>query len=94
MPRIKKEASLDLETWKIAQEIENYSDWTRQCLHAYASGNDYVSEARLRMRWVAAARQLAALVIEYAATIDPDHGQTVETLIAKAMEQTRLEEFE
>ena len=94
MPRIKKEASLDLETWKIAQEIENYSEWTRQCLHAYASGSDFVTEGRLRLRWVGVARQLAQLVLDYAATIDPDHGQTIDTLIATAMQQTRVEEFE
>ncbi|AXH78889.1 MAG: hypothetical protein [Circular genetic element sp.] len=94
--KIQKMVSLDENTAKIAAEINNFSKWVRDGLHAQSMGTDLASEYALRLRWVGVARHLAATLAEYANEIDaPMEGlfTSADELIAQAMEQTRLEDF-
>lgn len=93
MPMIRKEVTLDLETWELAQKMENFSQWVRIGLRESHLGTDLASEARLRIRWAKAAHLLASLALEYALQVDPNCEKTVNDLITKALNQTTLEEF-
>lgn len=92
--KVQKMVSLTPETAKIAEKMQNFSMWVRIGLRNYQHGTSIAEEARLRIRWAHAAQHLAATLQEYATTVDPDFDQTIEDLIAKAMNQTKLEEFE
>jgi len=98
--KIQKMVSLDQATALIASEMNNFSKWVRDGLHAQSMGTDLASEYALRLRWVGVARHLAATLAEYANVINTEglDGAGIVTtnadeLIAKAMEQTRLEDF-
>tara|TARA_Y100000361_G_C11151048_1_gene341089 strand:+ start:331 stop:612 length:282 start_codon:yes stop_codon:yes gene_type:complete len=92
--KVQKMVSLTPETAKIAEKMTNFSMWVRIGLRMYSHGTSLAEEARLRIRWAHAAQHLAATLQEYATQIDPEFEQTVEDLIAKAMNQTSLEEYE
>jgi len=92
--KVQKMVSLTPETAKIAEKMQNFSMWVRIGLRNYQHGTSLAEEARLRIRWAHAAQHLAATLQEYAVTVDPNFDQTIEDLIAKAMNQTKLEEFE
>jgi len=98
--KIQKMVSLDEKTAKIASEINNFSKWVRDGLHAQSMGTDLASEYALRLRWVGVARHLAATLAEYANTINEEglDGAGIimtnaDELISQAMQQTRLEDF-
>lgn len=96
--KIQKMVSLDEKTAKIASEINNFSKWVRDGLHAQSMGTDLASEYALRLRWVGVARHLAATLAEYANEMNKEMGDEVhmtdaDELIAQAMQQTRLEDF-
>lgn len=93
MPMIRKEVSLDLETWKIADNMDNFSQWVRIGLRNEGNGVDLASETRRRVRWAKAAHILASALIEYAQKVDPDFDGDVQSIVAKAMNQTTLEEY-
>ena len=93
MMKVQKMISLTPETAKIADRMENFSMWVRIGLRQYSHGSDIASEAALRIRWAHAARHLASALVERALEIDPEFDQTVDDLIAKAMNQTTPEEF-
>jgi hypothetical protein len=93
MPMIRKEVSLDLETWKIADNMDNFSQWVRIGLRNEGNGVDLATETRLRIRWAKAAHLLASALIEYAQKVDPEYSEDVQTIVAKAMNQTTLEEY-
>lgn len=86
--------SLTPETAKIAEKMTNFSMWVRIGLRNYSHGTSLAEEARLRIRWAHAAQHLAATLHEYATVVDPDYDGNINDLIAKAMNQTKLEEFE
>jgi hypothetical protein len=91
--KIQKMVSLDEKTAKIASEINNFSKWVRDGLHAQSMGTDLASEYALRLRWVGVARHLASTLAQYANEIDDDSMANADELIAQAMQQTRLEDF-
>lgn len=92
--KVQKMVSLTPETAKIAESMQNFSMWVRIGLRNYQHGTSMAEEARLRIRWAHAAQHLASALHEYATQIDPEFEQSVDDLIAKAMNQTKLEEFE
>ena len=65
----------------------------RIALREHAVGNDLATETMKRIRWAKAAHMLASALMERALEVDPDYQGTVDELIAKAMNQTTLEEF-
>ena len=93
MPMIRKEVSLDLETWRIADKMDNFSQWVRIGLRNESLGTDLATETRQRIRWAKAAHILASTLIEYAQKVDPDFDQDIHALVATAMNQTTLEEY-
>jgi hypothetical protein len=88
-----KMVSLTDDTAEIASRMDNFSQWVRIGLREYANQNDLASETMRRIRWSKAAYMLASTLQEYAVTVDPEFSQTVDDLIARAMNQTTLEEF-
>jgi hypothetical protein len=92
--KVQKMVSLDEMTAKIAQRMSNFSQWVRIGLRQYELQEDLASETMRRMRWAKAAHTLAATLHEKALEIDENYGGTVEDLIARAMSQTTLEEFQ
>lgn len=92
--KVQKMVSLTPETAKIAEKMTNFSMWVRIGLRNYSHGTSIAEEARLKLRWAHAAQHLASTLEEYAKQIDPESQITANELIAKAMNQTKLEEFE
>ena len=92
--KVRKEVSLTVETAEVANKMNNFSQWVRIGLRQYQHGEDVASETMRRMRWAKAAHMLASTLLEHALEIDPDYKGDVQTIIAKAMNQTTLEEFE
>ena len=92
--KVQKMVSLDEKTAKIALRMSNFSQWVRIGLRQYELQEDLASETMRRMRWAKAAHMLAATLHEKALEMDENYGGTVEDLIAKAMEQRTLEEYQ
>lgn len=92
--KVRKEVSLTPQTYEIAARMPNFSQWVRIGLRQYDMKEDLASETMRRMRYARAARHLASALREYALLVDPKFEQTVDDLIAKAMNQTSIEEFE
>ena len=92
--KVQKMVSLDEMTAKIAQRMSNFSQWVRIGLRQYELQEDLASETMRRMRWAKAAHTLAATLHQNAMELDENYGGTVEDLIARAMSQTTLEEFQ
>jgi hypothetical protein len=94
MMKVQKMVSLTPETAKIAENMQNFSMWVRIGLREYKTGTSLAEEIRLRIRWAHAAQHLAATLHEYATVVDPNYDGNIDDLIARAMNQTKLEEFE
>tara|TARA_R110002094_G_scaffold117471_1_gene113162 strand:+ start:14 stop:295 length:282 start_codon:yes stop_codon:yes gene_type:complete len=92
--KVRKEVSLTVETAKIATQMDNFSQWVRIGLRAYGLQEDIATQAMRVERYRKACLHLASTLIDYATQIDPDYKGDVEELIAKALNQTTLEEFE
>lgn len=92
--KVRKEVSLTPETYAIAASMPNFSQWVRIGLRAYNMNEDIATETMRRIRWASAARHLASAMRDYAIAIDPNFETSVDELIAKAMNQTSLEEFD
>ena len=92
--KVRKEVSLTVETAEVANKMKNFSQWVRIGLRQYQHGEDIASETMRRMRYRKACVHLASALIDYATQIDPDYKGEVEVIIAQAMNQTTLEEFE
>lgn len=93
MPMVRKEVTLDLETWEIASKMDNFSQWVRIGLRNSKEGYDLAGEMRLRIRWAKAAHILASTLLEYAQKVDPDFDKDVSAIISTALNQTTLEEY-
>jgi hypothetical protein len=100
--KIQKMVSLDEKTAVIAGRINNFSKWVRDGLNAQSMGTDLASEHALRLRWVGVARHLAATLAEYGHEInrareeegmEPTELIDANEIIARAMQQTRIEDF-
>ncbi|GAG80503.1 unnamed protein product [marine sediment metagenome] len=92
--KVRKEVSLTVETAHIANGMDNFSQWVRIGLRAYGLQEDIATQAMRVVRYRKACLHLASTLIDYATQIDPDYKGDVEELIAKALNQTTLEEFE
>mgnify|MGYP007032464523 FL=1 len=92
--KVHKEVSLTVETAQIATQMDNFSQWVRIGLRAYGLQEDIATQAMRVDRYRKAWPHLASTLIDYATQIDPDYKGNVEEIIAKALNQTTLEEFE
>ena len=96
--KVQKIVSLDENTMKISQKMDNFSQWVRMALRSYENGDDLATETMLRIKWVKVANIFAATIIEKSIEMDVDYKGSVEELIAKAMKevrkQTSLRDFE
>ncbi len=92
--KVRKEVSLTVETAQIAAQMDNFSQWVRIGLRAYGLQEDIATQAMRVVRYRKACLHLASTLIDYATQIDPDYRGNVEEIIAKALNQTTLEEFE
>ena len=86
--------SLDQATSLIAGDMKNFSKWVRDTLHAQSMGLDIAESERIRARWVGVARHLAATLVEYAQATDSQYSGTIDEILADALKQTKIEEFE
>jgi len=92
--KVQKIVSLTPETAAMAGKMKNFSQWVRVGLREHANGTDLASETMRRVRFAKAAYLLASTLQEYALQVDPEFEQSVDDLVAKALNQTTLEEFE
>ncbi len=92
--KVRKEVSLTVETAQIEAQMDNFSQWVRIGLRAYGLQEDIATQAMRVVRYRKACLHLASTLIDYATQIDPDYKGNVEEIIAKALNQTTLEEFE
>ena len=96
--KVQKIVSLDENTMKISQRMDNFSQWVRIALRSYENGEDLATETMRRIKWAKVAHLFAELIIEKAVQIEPSFKGTVEGLIADAMKevqkQTSLRDFE
>ena len=90
--KIQKMVSLDQATALIASDMNNFSKWVRDGLHAQSMGVDLVSEYQLRVRWVGVARHLAATLVEYAKEMDSEYTGTVDEILGEAILQLKIED--
>jgi len=88
-----KMVSLDEATALIASDMNNFSKWVRDTLHAQSMGIDIAESERVKARWVGVARHLAATLIDYSKAIDPNYEKTVDQILYDALQQTKIEEF-
>ena len=88
-----KMVSLTDDTAEIATRMKNFSQWVRIALREHQNGNDLATETMRRIRWSKAAYMLASTLHERALEIDLDTTITIEEIVAKALNQTTLEEF-
>jgi len=77
-----KMVSLDEATALIASDMNNFSKWVRDTLHAQSMGLDIAESERIRARWVGVARYLAQ-------TIAIGEDRTVNEIIGEAMLATK-----
>ena len=92
--KVQKIISLSPETAKIAQEMDNFSAFVRNCLIHKTEFADINREIITRIRWKRAADLLAQTILDIYKELEQEHDETVETLVNKAFGQARLEDFE
>jgi hypothetical protein len=92
--KVRKEVSLTVETAQIANQMDNFSQWVRIGLRAFGLKEDIATQSMRVIRYRKACLHLASTLIDYATQIDPEYRGNVEEIIAKALNQTTLEEFE
>ncbi len=96
--KVQKIVSLDENTMRISQRIDNFSQWVRIALRSYENGEDLATETMRRIKWAKVANILAATIIEHSIELDENYKGSIEELIASAMKevqnQTSLRDFE
>ena len=96
--KVQKIVSLDENTMRISQRIDNFSQWVRIALRSYENGEDLATETMRRIKWAKVANILATTIIEKSIEMDVEYKGSVEELIASAMKevqkQTSLRDFE
>ena len=96
--KVQKIVSLDENTMKISQTIDNFGQWVRIALRSYDNGEDLATETMRRIKWAKVANILAATIIEKSIDMDENYKGSIEELIAQAMKevqkQTSLRDFE
>jgi len=96
--KVQKIVSLDENTMKISQRMDNFSQWVRMGLRSYENGEDLATETMRRIKWAKVAQILAATIVEHAIELDENYQGSIEELIGNAMNevqnQTSLRDFE
>jgi len=96
--KVQKIVSLDENTMRISQKMDNFSQWVRIALRSYENGEDLATETMRRIKWAKVAQIFAATIIEHAIELDENYQGSVEELIAQALKevqnQTSLRDFE
>jgi hypothetical protein len=96
--KVQKIVSLDENTMRISQRMDNFSQWVRMGLRSYENGEDLATETMRRIKWAKVAQIFAATIIEHSIELDENYEGSVEELIAKALKevqnQTSLRDFE
>ena len=96
--KVQKIVSLDENTMRISQKMENFSQWVRIALRSYENGEDLATETMRRIKWAKVAQIFAATIIEHSIELDENYQGSVEELIAQALKevqnQTSLRDFE
>jgi len=96
--KVQKIVSLDENTMKISQRMNNFSQWVRMGLRSYENGEDLATETMRRIKWAKVAQIFAHTIIEKAIEMDENYQGSVDELIAQALKevqnQTSLRDFE
>jgi len=96
--KVQKIVSLDEETMKISQKMNNFSQWVRIALRSYENGEDLATETMRRIKWAKVAHIFAATIVEKSIDMDENYQGSIEELIDQAMKevqkQTSLRDFE
>jgi hypothetical protein len=100
--KVQKVVSLDENTMRISQRMNNFSKWVRVGLNNYDQGIDLNSamteESQQKARWAKVSRLLAEAMLAKYIEHDPTYEGTVDDLIFKAIKevnkQKTLEEFQ
>ena len=96
--KVQKIVSLDENTMRISQKMDNFSQWVRMGLRSYENGEDLATETMRRIKWAKVAQIFAATIIEHAIELDENYKGSVEELIAQAIQevqkQSSLRDFE
>jgi hypothetical protein len=100
--KVQKVVSLDENTMRISQRMNNFSMWVRVCLNNYDQGIDLNSammeETRQKSKWAKVSRLLAEAMLAKYIEHEPEYQGTVEDFMFKAVKevnkQKTLEEFE
>ena len=95
---MQKIVSLDEDTMRISQRMDNFSQWVRMALRSYENGEDLATETMRRIKWAKVANIFAATIVEKSIEMDENYQGSIEDLIDKAMKevqkQTSLRDFE
>ena len=95
---MQKIVSLDEDTMRISQKMNNFSQWVRMALRSYENGEDLATETMRRIKWAKVANIFAATIVEKSIDMDENYQGSIEELIDKAMKevqkQTSLRDFE
>jgi putative heme iron utilization protein len=100
--KVQKVVSLDENTMRISQRMNNFSKWVRVGLNNYDQNIDLTSammeESQQKARWAKVSRLLAEAMLAKYIEHDPKYEGTVDDLIFRAIKevnkQKTLEEFE
>mgnify|MGYP006892607864 FL=1 len=96
--KVQKIVSLDEDTMRISQKMNNFSQWVRMALRSYENGEDLATETMRRIKWAKVANIFAATIVEKSIDMDENYQGSIEELIDKAMKevqkQTSLRDFE
>lgn len=92
--KVQKIVSLTPHTAKLSEEIPNFSAFVRSCLLNRYEEEAFQRETMLRIKWKRAADYLAETIIEIYKELGQEIDQTAEELTTKALQQTRLEDFQ
>jgi len=100
--KVQKVVSLDENTMRISQRMNNFSKWVRVGLNNYDQNIDLTAammeETQQKARWAKVSRLLAAAMLAKYLEHEPEYQGTIEDFIFKAVKevnkQKSLEEFE
>jgi hypothetical protein len=92
--KVQKIISLTPKTALLASELENFSEFVRECLLHAPEYKDINHEVISRIKWRRTCDFLAQTILELYADLGIEHDRTVESLVMDAYSQTRLEDYE
>lgn len=93
--KVQKTISLTPTTAAIADKMDNFSQWIRISLRAYADNLDIGTVMRDKIKWAQTAKYLAAFIEQHPEICDGQNAQQLEYLgMEHARKQMTLEDFE